>query len=94
VPDLGRYGRLIDAGEFSYGTVGGKGVVGQKVGKRSGAICTIEPVRESADFVLATAGGGVVRIPREEMPVGKRTGVGLKSFPPAEDDGAVCGCTY
>jgi hypothetical protein len=90
----GGYGRQVAVSEFPYGPVGGKGVVGQKVGKRSGVLRTIEPVREASHLVVATASGGVVRLPRSEVRSGKRTGVGLRLMGLEDDDRVVCGCTY
>lgn len=82
----GGYGRLVSISEFPYGKLGGKGLVGQKVGKHSGSICTIEVAREGGHFILGTRRGHILRIPRAEMPIRNRTSVGLRLIKLAEDD--------
>ncbi|MBI1372707.1 MAG: hypothetical protein GC159_08085 [Phycisphaera sp.] len=92
VATTGGYGKSIDAREFSAASWGDVGVVAQSEGKRSGSLCTIEPLTLFGDVVLGTAQGEIIRIFRSDIPLRNRTGVGVKLIDLLKRDQVVCGC--
>jgi DNA gyrase/topoisomerase IV subunit A len=90
----GGYGGLVRTNEIPPKKLGSRGARGQKEGKRSGTICTIESVPSHGDVVLATAQGAVLRFNMNELNIRRRNSVGLKLIALADGDRVVCGCVY
>lgn len=90
----GGYGRMVATSEFPYGKLGGAGVAGQKIGKRSGSLCTIETVPEYGNLIFATKYGEVLCVSKREIPIRKRANVGVKMISMQEGDTLVCACSF
>ncbi len=88
----GGYGKIILASEFEVSKVGARGILGQKKGKNSGNLCTIEAVDPSRHLLIGTLYGTVLRIRVGDLPPSKRENVGLKLIHLVEGDQVTCAC--
>lgn len=92
----GGYGKIVQItdDEFPYRHLGAKGVIGQKVGKRSGSITTIQAATESSQFILGSSRGRVARLFYAGIPLRHRNATGLRLLALDEGERILCACAY